>query len=99
MQQPLTQTVQHDPSRHRFELAVDGETVFTEYRLTPGVITFLHTLTPPRLRGRGLAAIVVKAALDYARSEKLQVVPACWYVNEYIDTHPEFQDLRVQRAT
>lgn len=99
MHQPLTNAVRHDVEHNRFTLDIDGETVFTQYRLAPGVITFLHTLTPPKLRGRGLAGVVVKSALDYARAEKLTVVPLCWYVGEYIDTHPEFQDLRAQRTS
>jgi predicted GNAT family acetyltransferase len=97
MHEPLSNAVRHDAEQHRFALDIDGETVFTEYRLAPGTISFLHTLTPPSLRGRGLAGAVVKVALDYARAEKLKVVPLCWYVGEYMDTHPEYQDLRVQR--
>lgn len=98
MHEPLSNAVRHDIAQNRFALDVDGETVFTEYRLTPGVITFFHTLTPPKLRGRGLAGTVVKAALDFARAEKLRVVPQCWYVGQYMDTHPEYQDLRAARG-
>lgn len=97
MHEPLSNTVRHDADRNRFALDISGETVFTEYRLAPGTISFLHTLTPPNLRGRGLAGAVVKAALDFARAEKLKVVPLCWYVSEYMDTHPEYQDLRSPR--
>lgn len=98
MHESLSNAVRHDDAHNRFALDVDGETVFTEYRLGPGVITFYHTLTPPKLRGRGLAGIVVKAALDFARAEKLKVVPQCWYVSQYMDTHPEYQDLRAPRG-
>ena len=98
MHESLSNAVRHDSAHNRFALDVDGETVFTEYRLGPGVITFYHTLTPSKLRGRGLAGIVVKAALDFARAEKLKVVPQCWYVSQYMDTHPEYQDLRAQHG-
>lgn len=98
MHEPLSSAVRHDVAQNRFALDLDGETVFTEYRLTPGVITFFHTLTPSKLRGRGLAGTVVKAALDFARAENLKVVPQCWYVGQYMDTHPEYQDLRATRG-
>ena len=89
----MSETVVHNAAKHRFELDVGGEIVLAEYRLSPGVMTFFHTLTPPALRGRGLAARVVQAALEYARAEHLKVVPLCWYVSGHIGAHPEFRDL------
>lgn len=89
----MPDAVVHNPAKHRFELNLEGETVVTEYRSAGGVMTFYHTLTPPALRGRGLAAKVVQAALEYARAEGLKVIPLCWYVNEHIKHHPEFRAL------
>ena len=89
----MSEAVVHNKVKHRFELDVDGQTVFAEYRLSPGTMTFFHTLTPPALRGRGLAARVVQAALEFARGERLKVVPLCWYVSGHIKEHPEFRDL------
>jgi predicted GNAT family acetyltransferase len=89
----MSDTVVHNSAKHRFELDVGGQTVFTEYRLAPGVMTLFHTLTPPALRGRGLAGLVVQAALEYARAEGLKVLPLCWYVSGHINAHPEFRDL------
>jgi uncharacterized protein len=90
---PLSNAVVHNAPRQRFELDVDGQTVFTEYRMSGGVMTFFHTLTPPALRGRGLAARVVQAALEFARAQRLKVIPLCWYVSGHITAHPEFRDL------
>jgi predicted GNAT family acetyltransferase len=98
MQKESSSAVHHNTSAHRFELNVDGATVFAEYKLAPGTIIFDHTLTPGALRGRGLAARVVEAGLNYARAEHLKVVPQCWYVADYIRTHPDFQDLLAPRA-
>ena len=84
-------------ARSRFELDVEGETAFAEYRLSPGVMIFTHTLTPRALRGRGIAGQVVHAALEHARADGLKVVPQCWYVAQYIQQHPEFADLLEQR--
>ena len=89
----MSDAVIHNPAQHRFELNVDGQTVFTEYRRAGNTMTFYHTLTPPALRGRGLAAKVVQAGLEYARAEGLKVNPLCWYVSGHIQSHPEFKDL------
>ncbi len=89
----MSNAVVHNAANQRFELDVDGQTVFTEYRMSGGIMTFFHTLTPPALRGRGLAARVVQAALEFARAQKLKVIPLCWYVSGHITSHPEFRDL------
>lgn len=89
----MSHQVVNNTDKNRFELAVDGSMVVADYNLSRGTIVFTHTLTPSALRGRGLAAQVVKAGLDYARAENLKVIPQCWYVAEYIGQHPEYQPL------
>ncbi|MCM2275341.1 MAG: N-acetyltransferase, partial [Candidatus Didemnitutus sp.] len=55
---------------------------------------FTHTLVPPQLRGRGLAEALVRRALDDARAAGRKVVPACSYVDVFIQRHPDYQALR-----
>jgi len=78
---------------HRFELAVDGRTAFSQYRLAPGVITFMHTEVPQELEGRGIGSKLVRGELESARAAGLKVVAKCPFVAAYIKRHPEFQDL------
>ena len=94
----MSNAVVHNAEKSRFELVVDGQTVFAEYRIAGGLMTFYHTLTPPPLRGRGLAARVVQAGLEYARAQGLKVLPLCWYVSGHINEHPEFRDLLAVHA-
>ena len=54
-------------------------------------VVFDHTLVPPQLQGRGIAAALISTALDWAADEGLQVVPACSYVAIYMRRHPETQ--------
>jgi predicted GNAT family acetyltransferase len=80
----------------RFELRVQGQLCIVQYQLIDGVMWLTHTATPPALQGRGLAAMVVRAALDHARAHGLKVRPACSYVRTYLRRHPEAQDLLAQ---
>jgi len=85
--------VVHNEAASRFELPVHGQLSFAKYHLIDGVMWITHTETPPALQGRGLAARVVRAALDHARAHGLKVRPACSYVRTYLRRHPEMQDL------
>lgn len=79
------------PERSRFEIRVDGELAgFTEYRLRPDRIVFPHTEVDDRFHGRGLAARLVRFALDSSRERGPWVTPLCPYVAGYIRRHREY---------
>jgi predicted GNAT family acetyltransferase len=88
--------VVHNAGASRFELRSQGQLCIAKYEVIDGVMWLTHTETPPALRGRGLAAQVVRAALDHARAHGLKVRPACSYVRTYLRRHPEAQDLLAQ---
>jgi predicted GNAT family acetyltransferase len=80
--------------RSRVEATLDGEVVgVLDYRRKDGLIYYDHAETVIALRGRGIAAQVVEAALIAARAEGLKVVPRCPYVADWIQAHPDFQPL------
>jgi uncharacterized protein len=85
--------VRHNVAAHRFEAEVEGMTSVADYVRRDGQMIMTHTFVPPELRGRGIAEKLVRAALEHARDEKVRVVPACSYVDIYIQRHPEFQPL------
>jgi predicted GNAT family acetyltransferase len=72
---------------------VPGGPALCVYRRQGDVLLLTHTEVPPALEGRGIAAALVKAALDWARAEGLRVRPLCSYVVTYMRRHPETQDL------
>ena len=84
-----------DPGRQRFEIRVDGELAgFTEYRRSPGLIAFVHTLIDPRFEGQGLGTRLVTEALSEVRSDGLAVLPFCPFVRAFIPSHPsDYLDL------
>ncbi len=53
-----------------------------------------HTLVPPAIGGRGVAARLVEALVADARAEGFRIDPACSYVEAQFRRHPDWADLR-----
>ena len=85
--------VKHDEAAHRFEAVVQGLSAVLIYKIVPGRMLIQHTEVPQELEGRGIAAKMTRVALEYARSNKLEVVPACSYTATFMAKHPEYNDL------
>lgn len=86
-------TVIHNEQKGRFQLDVDNRLAHADYRREGSTLVFYHTYVPETHRGKGYAARVVRAGLEYARSHDLTVVPQCSFVSRYIERHPEYQSL------
>jgi predicted GNAT family acetyltransferase len=83
----------NNTTHHRYELTVDGHLAATYYKISDGVITFIHTEVPPELGGKGIGSQLIKGALDQVRSEGLKVIAQCPFVKAYIEKHPDYADL------
>ncbi len=86
--------VQHEPRQQRLFREMDGHVAELLYRSEGGLMTIVHTGVPAAIGGRGVAATLVRAALELAREHGWKVVPACSYAEAYMDKYPEYQDLR-----
>ncbi len=90
----MSEQIRRDDERARYELVVDGRVVGVADFVDQGTTVVLpHTEIDPRLRGRGLGAVLVRGVLDDVRAQGKVVVPTCWYVREYIEQHPDQADL------
>lgn len=85
--------VTDNPDENRFEAPVGEELAVLDYRRSGEKLILTHTEVPPAVREQGVGSKVVKAALDEARSQNLQVVPRCPFVQHYIEEHPEYEAL------
>ena len=85
--------VTHNEEAHRFEATVDGLRSLLAYRLFPDRVVLHHTEVPPPIEGHGIAAKLTCAALVFARSHHLRVVPLCPYVSSFVRKHCEYHDL------
>ncbi len=85
--------VRDNQTQSRFELDVEGQIAFANYRQTPAAIIITHTETPRALRGRGIASELVKGALELIRAGGKKVIAGCSFVVDYLREHPEDADL------
>ena len=58
----LPHGVVNNTAKSRYEIDTAGVLSIADYVTQGDVITFTHTLTPPQLRGRGIAARLVHGA-------------------------------------
>ena len=86
--------IHRNDTNGRYELHLDGQLAsFADFRREGDTVVMPHTVTLPAYRGQGLAAQVVRAALDDFLEEHVQVVPSCWFVAEVIEAHEAYRSL------
>ncbi len=84
----------HDPDDFRFYAEVAGEEAELTYSYPEETVLDLdYTYVPESARNKGIADQLVKASLDFARENNLQVIPSCPVVEAYVKRHPEYQDI------
>ncbi len=91
-------TVEHEEQaghgRYVIYLPDGSEAEMTYVRRDPATIIADHTGVPPQYRGKGIAEMLVKTAMDNARATGGKIVPTCSYVVAQFRRHPEWADLR-----
>ena len=55
-----------------------------------------HTVVPPAIGGRGIAAELVERLVADARVQGFRIVPECSYVAAKFDRNPDWADLRAR---
>jgi len=90
----MTSAVTKNESANRYELHVDGELAgIADYVERDGTVVFPHTEIDGARRGQGLGAVLVRGALDDVRPSGRTIVPSCWYVAQFVDENPSYQDM------
>ena len=87
--------IKHDHENQEFTGSEGGHPAELAYsRPAAGIIDFTHTYVDEALRGRGLGDELARAALAYARQEKLQVRTSCTFMKAFVERHQaEYADL------
>lgn len=87
----------HDQgARGEYHAAVPGSEAIGRltYQRRGNTLIADHTLVPPVIGGRGVAARLVEALVADARAAGDKIVPQCSYVEVWFRRHPEHADLR-----
>ena len=89
--------IRDNADKQRFEAVLEGKVVgHSEYELSPGRITFLHTEVDPDQEGNGVGSAIVRGSLDAVRADgELKVRPLCPFYRSYLERHDEYADLIV----
>jgi predicted GNAT family acetyltransferase len=92
---PMTVEVRNDEAQKQYTILEDGSPVgFAVYQISGNDIAFTHTEVDPSQQGKGYASILVQEALDDVKATtSYRVVPACSYVVNWVEKHPDYQEL------
>lgn len=90
---PDTPAVTHNAAAGQFEASTAHGTALLKYVPRGAALDFVHTEVPPDEEGKGVGMSLARAALEHARTMKLQVIPTCAFVKAYIGKHPEYAGL------
>ncbi len=74
-------------ARHRYELEIDGQVVFSDYRKDGDTVALTHVEAPVALRGTGAAGRLMEGIMAIAAKENLSVVPVCSYAVAWMRRH------------
>ena len=86
--------ISHDTEKKKFYTIIDGNECLLQYYYTnPTTMDFAHTYVPFVLRGRGIAADILKTAAEYAKQNNKKVIPSCSYAYHFFSRHQEYADL------
>lgn len=89
----MSTPIKDNPDKRRFELDVDGRIVFANYRRDGSTLYIPYVEAPPSLRGTGAAGRLMQGVMEFARAEKLKVIPICGYAAYWVRRHREYHDL------
>lgn len=86
--------VHRDDARHRYYTEIDGHEARILFAPAGDrTLDFQHTQVAPELRGRGVATLLIRRALDDVRARGERIVATCPLVKAFLGKHPEYQDL------
>lgn len=75
----------HQPAQQRFCLGDgDQQAELTYIMVNDSTINFTRTYVPEALRGQGIAELLVRAGLNWAKGLNYDIVADCWYVEKFL---------------
>jgi hypothetical protein len=81
----------NNEAAHSFELIIEGQRSFVDYKIKGNRIYLIHTEVPQELQGQGIAGLLVEKVFNYIEEHQLKVVPLCAYVQVFLKRHQEWE--------
>ena len=88
--------IDHEQSGHRgaFVWLEDGERLAVmSYTVAGSRVIIDHTDVDDRLRGKGAGKQLVKSAVEWARADKVKLMPLCPFAKSVFDKTPDYSDV------
>ena len=88
--------IRHERAEHggAFLIEQEGRQIGELYYQRAGArIVVTHTEVAPDMREKGLGQLLIDAAVQWARAEKLTIVPRCSYARAVLERTPEYGDV------
>ena len=89
----MSDPIRDNTERSRYELEIDGQIVFANYRRDGATLSILHVEAPPALRGTGAAGRLMQGIVEIARASGAKIVPLCGYAAAWLRRHREYREL------
>jgi predicted GNAT family acetyltransferase len=78
----------NNEAESRYELRIDGQLAArAEYRKEGDAVRFTHTEVDGAYEGQGLGSQLAAQSLDDVKRRGLKAVPACSFIEGYIEKH------------
>lgn len=88
-------TVTDMPERERFEARDEAGEIagVVTYQLSGNIMVYTHTEVDAEYEGRGVGSTLARVVMDDARSKGRTVVPLCPFLADWLEKHPEYNDI------
>ena len=84
----------HNEAESQYEYHIEGLLARLVYKEEDGVLHLTNTYVPKELGGRGIAGALVKDVFADIEKKGLKMKPACSYIVNYVEKHPEYERLQ-----
>jgi predicted GNAT family acetyltransferase len=88
--------IEHERAGHKgaFVWTQDGKRLAEMSYTTAGTRVIIdHTQVDEVLRGKNAGALLVRAAVEWARAENVKLLPLCPYARSVFEKTPEYADV------
>ena len=86
MSQTIADVVDNAPAS-RFELNVEGQIAYADYRIDNETLFIDYVMAPPALRGTGAAGRLMEGVMTAAADRGYAIVPVCGYAAAWMRRH------------